>query len=316
MKISFEIERGKGALYELSRIDHVRKAEPILQYPFEMKSAWHKKDVLIMGLSRNSRLLRVLDDQERVTDIGNHGLVMPERLARTLAVGVGDTVLLKPLMGRITDEKHVRVTQVVPQFFGMYAYMNIDALSRVLDEPMAMNAALVKTEKGTAQEVIKTLKDVPGVASVELKSDTRASIDKTLAQSMWIINVMLIGFSGVIAFAIIYNVTLVSLAERERELASLRVLGFHTHEVGRILYNENFMLTLVGLGFGIPLGMLLGKLLVKVYDTDLYRMPFHLENRTFVLCIVLTVSFVLLANLAVRRRIRKINLVEALKAPE
>lgn len=314
--VSFETERDKAALNEVSRFDNVRRAEPLLRYPFELRSAWREKDVVIFGLQRDSHLYKVLDDDERVVDIGDRGLVLPERLANRLAVGLGDQVTLKPLMGRITDEKNVTVSQIVPQFFGVSAYMNIDALSRVLDEPLVMNAALLDIAPGKTEDVNRWLKDVPAVSAVEVKADVIANIDGTMKQSMWIMNVMIIGFAGVIAFAIIYNVTMVSLTERQRELASLRVLGFSRGEVSRVMYLENTVLSLMGVALGVPLGNVLTRWIAMFYDTDLYRMPFKPDPTTYLMGFALIAVFVLVANAAVGRRIHRIDLVEALKAPE
>lgn len=316
VKVSFITERGKEALYEAARFDHVREAEPLLQYPFEMRNGWRKKDVVVFGLPRDARLQKLVDSAEREVDVDERGLVLSKRLAQDLGVGPGDVVRLKPLMGRITKEKDVPVGRVVEQFFGASGYMNIEALSRVLDESYAVNAVLLRTEPGAERELTRKLKDVPGVAAAEVKLDSYESLVNTLAQSMWIMNTMIIVFAGVIAFAIIYNVTSVSLAERQRELASLRVLGFTNQEVGAILYNENFVTGVIGLMLGTPFGMLLSRGMVSAYDTDLYRFPFHIEPRTVLVANLLTIGFIVVSNLAVRHKIRRLDLVEVLKQRE
>src|SRR5690606_11118243 len=133
----------------------------------------------------------------------------------------------------------VAIRAVTEQYLGNSAYMNIDALSRLLDESFAMNAVLVRASPEGARAINTRLKDVATVAAVAIKADMLRSLQETLAMSMKIMNTMMVFFAGTIAFAIIYNVTMVSLAERERELASLRVLGFSLQEVGSILYREN-----------------------------------------------------------------------------
>ena len=316
MRVSLAAERGHDALQEVRRWDHVRRAEPMLQYPFEFRSEWHKKDVAITAVPRDAALMRLVDTSGRSVDVGDAGLVITERLASELDVRPGDEVTVKPLFGRITRKSRVPVSKVVRQYLGMSAYMNIDALSRILNEPFAMNAALLQTERGTEQTINRALKDIPGVTSVEIKQEAYESVAATLAASMQISAVFLALFSGIIAFAIIYNSTAVSLAERQRELASLRVMGFTTSEVGRIVYDENFLLSGVGLLIGFPFGMLMCKLIVMAYDTELYRMPYYIESSTFVTTGVMTVLFVILANLAVRRKIRTLDMVEVLKARE
>jgi len=210
----------------------------------------------------------------------------------------------------------VVVSQIVEQFFGMSAYMNIEALSRVLDEPFAMNAALVRTEGGAATRLNAELKDVPWVRSVEVREQSLENLEETIAQSMRIMSVTSVLFAGVIAFAIIYNVTTVSLAERQRELASLRVLGFTKSEVGRVLFDENLLTGAAGLVLGIPCGMLLVRGMMNAYATDLFRFPFYIDPDTYLIAGILTVGFILFANLAVRRRIHRLDLIETLKSRE
>lgn len=316
VKISFAVEHDKSALYETARLDYVRQAEPLLQYPFTLSAGWRSKDMVVIGLPRNAQLMRLLTDERELVDVGESGLVISDYLADDLGLEVGSLVTLKPLMGRITKEKQVPVSQIVSQYLGLAAYMNIHALSRVLDEPFAMNAALLRTEQGRERDLSSKLKDVAAVASVEIKSDSHRTLQDTLAQTMWIMGSFNLLFAGVIAFSVIYNVTLISLAERQRELASLRVLGFTTAEVGRIVYNENLLVSGIGLMLGIPFGIFVCRLMVYAYTNDLYRFPYHIEPRSFAIMVVLTILFVGIANLAVRRNIRRLDMVEVLKARE
>lgn len=322
MKVMFEAERGKNALYEATRWPHVRRVEPLLQYPFEVRSDWRKKDLGIVGLPRHAQLMRLTDTSGRRVDIGDSGLIISDRLAEELGVRPGSLVTLKSLTGRVTgggdEAKTMRVPigSVIRQYVGMAAYMNLDALSRLLDEPFAMNTALLRVDPNRIRDVTRHLKDITGVTAVEIKADAYASIQATLAESLRIMNSMLTIFAGVIAFAVIYNVTVVSVAERQRELASLRVMGFSTAEVGRIVYHENFFLSACGLSGGIPLGMVLCWWLIRAYDTDLYRLPFYIDSRTYVVTVLLTACFVVLANWAARRRIIRLDMVEVLKERE
>lgn len=316
VKISFYQELGKSALYDIVRMDHVDHAEPLLQYPFTIRSRWRKKDIPVIGLPRHGQLQVLTDAEHRPIDVGESGLILSDRVAEQLGVRLGDTVEIKPLMGRITDAATVIVSKIVTQYLGVSAYMNIEALSRILDEAFTANAVLVRTGKGMEEALSLDLKDVPAIAAVDIKMESYDNLMNTLSKNLAVLNTMLIFFSGVISFAIIYNVTTIALAERQRELASLRVLGFTRGEVGRIMYNENFMLGIIGIALGIPFGIGLSLILFQVYDNDLYRFPFHIDRETYVLAVAATLSFVLLANLAVRRKIHTLDLVEVLKARE
>ena len=316
VRVALQKEMDQTALRDLRRYAQVRTAEPMLQYPFRMKSAWREKETAIIGIPDDARLYRLLDLEGRPVSVGPGGLVLSDRLARDLGVGPGDTLTLEPMRGLVEKEREVAVRQVVSQYLGASAYMNIHALSRLVDEPFALNTVLLQTHAGEARDFSKELKDVRGVAAVELKEDMLENITRELQDSMAIMNAFLLAFSGIIAFAIIYNATIVSLEERKRELASLRVMGFSKAEVGAIVYKENFMLSAVGLVCGIPFGMSLCRLLVRAYDTELYRLPFHIEPSTYVWTVVMTVVFVCLANLAARRRVHLLDMVDVLKSRE
>lgn len=316
LKVSFQLEQGKQTYYDVLRFDHVRDAEPVLEYPFEIRNGWRKKDIIVTGLPRDADMQRLLDADGARIDVGEDGLSIDEHLAESLGIAIGDRVALKPLMGRVTKEREVVVRRIYRQFLGIGAYMNLDALSRLLDEPFVMNAALLRTEPGREADVNVALRDVAAVASIVSRDRAYQAVLDTLAQSMKVMNVMLVLFAGVIAFAVIYNVTSVSLAERQRELASLRVIGLTVSEVGRIMYVENFVLGALGLIAGFPCGLALCRLLIRAYDSDLYRLPFHIEPRTLVITTVLTIAFIITANLAVSVKVRRLDLVEVLKERE
>lgn len=316
VKISFMLERGKAAMHEAARLDYVREAEPVLEYPFELKTDWRSKDILIMGVLRDSDLRKLMDTDGNEVDVGEHGLILSTGLAESLRLNVGDDVVLKPLMGRITDEKTVRISKIVEQFFGSTGYMNIEALSKVLDEPFAMNGALLRTEPGMERSLHDELKDVPLVSSVEIKADSLKSIMDTLAESMWVMSIAGVLFAGVISFAVIYNVTLVSLSERERELASLRVMGFTKQEVGSILYYENLLTGVLGILLGLPAGYAMVYGMASAYENELFRFPVYVEPNSFAIAAAISVCFVAIANFAVRHKIHGLDMVETLKARE
>jgi putative ABC transport system permease protein len=251
-----------------------------------------------------------------VIDIGEDGLVLSQKLAEMLDLKIGDIVEMEPMMGRVTRKRSVKVTKIVQQYFGASGYMNIEALSRVLDEPFAMNAVLLTTEPGKERSLNHELEDIPLVASISIKNDTIDSMANTMEQQMNVMSFVTIIFAGLIAFSIIYNITSVSLSERERELASLRVMGFTKKEVGRLLYHENIIMGILGILIGVPLGILLCRGLVTAFDTEMIRLPFYLSPRTFMVSISCTILFVFISNLAIRHKINNLDLVETLKERE
>jgi len=316
VRVAFHTERGQDAYFDVRRFPHVRAAEPVLEYPFTLKTGWREKDVLVTGVRPGDRMVGLETIEGRPVEVGDNGLVITQRIADTLRLRPGDALIMEPLLGKVGRETTVCVRDVAQQYLGMGAYMNLRALSRILDEPFAVNSVLLRVEPEGEAALSRYLKDVPAVASVEIKDKSQRQIEETLAQSMAISNLFLSLFAGVIAFAIIYNTTAISLTERTRELASLRVLGFTLGEIRRIVFGQNVLLASAGLALGIPLGTLLCRWLVLAYQTDMYRLPFHITRGTFVITAFSIAVFVFIANMASRRRIGRLDMVEVLKRSE
>jgi len=316
LKVTFESERGAEAIGDLRRLDRVRRVEPLFEYPFEVHAGWRKKELLITGLRPDTQMLRLLDTDNRPIELRGDGLIVTERTARELGLHTGDRVVLKPMVGKVKKERIVTVRPPVRQYLGMGAYMNLDALSRLMDENLVVNAALLRIDRGTEQRLTRELKDIPGIAAVGIKEEALRSFEKTLAASMYIMNAILLTFAGVIAFAIIYNATAITITERSHELAALRVLGFTLPEVGRIVFRENWLLSAAGVAAGVPLGLGACRLIILAYNTDLYRLPFSIRNQTLVFTVLSIGVFVALANLTARRRLARLDMVEVLKQRE
>lgn len=316
MKVTFIIERGEGAIRDLRQMKHVRAVEPLFEYPFEVRTRWREKELLITGVPADSKMYRLTDTEGRPVDLSGTTLVLNERTAKQLGVTAGDTVEIEPMIGKVDKVRTVTVGRPVKLYLGMGAYMNLDALSRLMNEDLVANAAMLRVDRGTERIISRELKDVPAIASVGIQGDFVKAFDETLAESMAIMNGILITFAFVIAFAIIYNTTAITLTERSRELASLRVLGFTLPEVRQIVFDETWVLAIFGAGFGVLVGLLLCKWLVMAFNTELYRLPFYIDNMTLVASVVTVLLFVALTNLLARRRIRKLDMVEVLKSRE
>jgi putative ABC transport system permease protein len=110
--------------------------------------------------------------------------------------------------------------------------------------------------------------------------------------------------------------TTVSISERQRELASLRVVGLSSSEVAGIVFNENLLIAFVGIGLGIPAGVLTGKLIFGFYNTDLYRFPAIIYPLSIFVAAVVAFVFVLIANWFSYRKIEKLDMVQVLKTRE
>jgi putative ABC transport system permease protein len=154
------------------------------------------------------------------------------------------------------------------------------------------------------------------VASIVSQERAIASFYETSARSMLTFTFVLSFFAGIIAFGVVYNSARIALSERDRELASLRVLGFTRGEVAYILLGELAVLTLLAIPFGFLLGALMSVGVVESLQTDLYQFPVVLGRGTFGLAATVVLTAPTLSALIIRRRLQRLDLIGVLKTRE
>ncbi|MFH1422171.1 MAG: FtsX-like permease family protein, partial [Planctomycetota bacterium] len=315
VKVYFSSERDVSSARELAHLREVKRAEPVLEVPVEIRNGWRKKSLSITGIEKNGELHRVLDVGSRRVRVPEKGVLLEKRIADFLGVKVGDTVKVKPLIGR-KKEKELIVSSVTEGYLGLSAYMEIGTLSWLLGERKVATSALLSIDKEQAHSLEKKLKDYPAVASIQPKESLIKAFDDTLKSAMYIAVIQLLIFAGLISFSIIFTMTSVSIAERERELASLRVIGLSVSEVAAIVFNENFFLALTGIVIGLPLSAAAGRMIIGFYDTDMYRFPSAIEPESYFITAVVAFIFVMLSNWFCYKKISKLDMVGVLKTRE
>jgi putative ABC transport system permease protein len=257
----------------------------------------------------------LLDEDRRHIPVPGDGLLLSRKLAEMLDLTVGDLVEVRVQIGR-RPRVHARVERLVDDYLGVWAYADHRVLSRWIGEDDVIDGALLRVDPDRLDEVGGALKQVPAVSAVALRRDTLDSLERSIGESQAIMYGVLILFAGILAFGVTYNTARISLAERQRELGSMRVLGYSTREVAALLTGENLLLAGLGVVPGTALGVLFAWLLSRSFETDLYRWPFVMRPGTAVQAVVAVLAFALLANLLVVTRMRRMDLVEVLKARE
>ena len=315
VRINFSDEKTTQSCWELEHLSHVHDSEPILEVPVELRKGWRKKSLAITGLRRGSKMRKVIDLERGQVEVPENGIMIGKRVSEILSVKLGDVLEVKPLIGR-KKGKRVFVTGIVEGYFGLTAFMEIGSLSRLLGEREVANGALLAIERGSVKNLEKTVKDYPAVASILSKSRQINAFEETIQSSMYISTITLLIFAGLISFSVIFTMTTVSISERQREFASLKVIGLSTSEVAGIVFNENLFIALIGIGLGIPAGMLAGKLVFSFYNTDLYRFPAIIYPFSIFIAAVVAFVFVLVANWFSYKKIEKLDMVQVLKTRE
>ena len=313
--VNFVLPASGRSLHEISRLPGVLYAEPTRAVPARLRSTHRSRIVSIQGLVADPQLNRVVDVVGGAMRLPAAGMVLSLKLAEVLGARVGDDILVEVLDGRRRVQP-VRVSGIVEEYMGTAAYMEIEALRRVAGEGDSLTGAFLSIDAAAADALYATLKAIPAVAGVSLKRTAIESFNKTLADTFYVMIFFNLMFSGVIAGGVVYNAARVSLSERSRELASLRVLGFTRGEISFILLGELAVVTLMAIPIGMLLGYTFAGLLVAAFNTELYRFPLVVTPRTFAFAAASVLVAAVLSGLAVRRRLDHLDLVAVLKTRE
>lgn len=303
------------AYFELRNLEGVTYAEPFRSVAVRLHHGYRSYRTGIQGRVQGSVVRRLLDTDFNVMRLPPDGLVLSDNLARVLGVEVGDRVQVEMLEGRRL-QKELRVEQVVRQYFGLSAYMDIDALTRFAQEPNTISGAYLVIDGRYRDELIDRLRERPRVAGVTVRETTINNFYESMAGNWLIIAFFISLFAGATAFSVIYNNARIALSERSRELASLRILGLTRGEISYILIGELVLLAFLAIPVGFVLGWWLTAYIVQAMQTELYTLPMIVEPGTYAFAALIVIASTLVSALLVRRRLNRLDLIAVLKTRE
>ncbi len=313
--LSLSNERAADVVSAIRSLPGVLRAEPFRTTSVRMIRGHRKLELAISALPETGDLARVLTDRGTPVKPPGAGLLIPERVAGKLDLKPGDKVQIELLQygGRIVEAP---VTAIVQSLIGLGAYMELTALNRLIGDGNRISGARVKIDANRVDDIYSTIKQTPAVASFTLLSAAKNRFREIIEQNVGIMLTVYVVLAVIITFGVVYNSARIQLAERARELASLRVLGFTRGEVSSILLTELGVI----IALAQPLGWLLGYgfawTVVSGFESDLFRIPFVFEPSTFARASLVVVVAGVVSALIARRRIDKLDLVSVLKTRE
>lgn len=306
--IDFAKPMNQSVISDLKHLTDIKKIEPKLEYPFELKNGWRKKSVSVIGIPRNTSLYEFRDLNDKKVKLPERGFFVTEGLANLLDVKKGDSVTIKNFIpGK--EDVHVKVDGIVKQYLGVNAFMDIEAMQDLLVDKEMITGAYITT----GADVKDDLKDVKNIAAVRSTKEVQNAFLEYL-DTMIVATRLYLLFGGILGFAIIYNSTIIGISERNMEFASLRVLGFDKSDIYRMINRENTLMTGFAIFLGIPLGMSMIKGLAQSFSSDVITLPFIATPKLFIYAAIATIFFVAVAQLAARKKIYNLNFIDALKS--
>jgi putative ABC transport system permease protein len=299
----------------LQHLPGVLAAEPFRYAAVRLHFGPHQRQIAIQGLPAGGRHNRVLDAASQHIPLPAQGLVLSSKLAEVLGARLGDELQVEVLEGRRLF-RTVPLVGLAEDFAGIAAYMDIHALNRLLGEGDLITGASFKVDKLRWSAFLLALKGIPRVNWVAVKESLRSNFRQTTAASINLLQSIYLTFATIVAFGVVYNNARISLAERARELATLRVIGFSRREVGTVLVTELVLLALIAVPIGLLLGTGFATAILKAVNTETVRLPLVLTARNYALAVLTVTVASIFSALLVLRRLHQLNLVSALKAPE
>ncbi len=249
-------------------------------------------------------------------ELTDDGGIISEKTAKLLGVKQGDTIEIKD---EEKGNKQVKVTQICENYMGHYIYFTPACYEEVYGEEPEYNSILFEVEDSDVnadlEKIGRNLLKQDGALSVSYTHDIEKQLDDML-RSLNLVIVVLIISAGMLAFVVLYNLNTVNIAERKRELATLKVLGFYNMEVAEYVYRENILLTFFGAVVGAVLGRFLHLFIIETVEVDSAMFGRNINMPSYIYSLILTVTFSMLINGVMYFKLKKIDMVESLKSIE
>ena len=315
--ISLKDDLDYGAFIESKRFPGITHAEPVFSVPCTFSNRNHHKKGVITGLVPHARLTIPRNAQGNAVSVPVSGILMARRLADYLEVQEGQSICFVPVKGD-KNRYRVKVVRIIDSMIGLSVYANYHYLNSLVGESSAVSEIQMKADQTAPekQSFFRQLKTIPKLQSLSELKVQKKIVSKQFTGAMQGMAFMMILFAAVIFFGSILNGTLISIAERHREIATFRVLGYQSLEVGTIFLRENIVVNMIGAVAGLPLGYILLVGMMSQFSNDAYSMPSVVYPPTWLWTVLLALLFVLCAHWIVQKDISKMDWSQALSMKE
>ena len=254
---------------------------------------------------------RITGETYELTD---EGAAISEKTASLLGLKVGDMIPLK----KGDKEYKVRVAVITENYMSHYLYMTPRVYEQTFGEmPEYENIVFTMQEdcKDDLEMAGTRILANPGALSISYTSSLASQVDRMLSTLDAVILVLIVS-AGMLAFVVLYNLNNINITERQRELATLKVLGFYDGEVSQYVLRENVILTVLGIMFGAVFGILIHRYVITTVEVDAVMFGRNIKPLSFLYSGILTSIFSIVVNGVMHFKLKTIDMVESLKSVE
>lgn len=313
--VTFTQPMSDKTILEMQRIPGVIEVEPVRITDAVLRNGVNTYRGAVNGLVAAPRLNRPVNRQMEPIYMREDGIILSTGLADILDIAPGETLTVEVREGR-QPVLQIPVAAVAETLLGSPSYIEIGTLNRFLREPNRVTGAYLRVDGARADEIYRGLKDMPAVAGVSLKADARAAFQELADTGAGAMRYVMAVIAGVITFGIVYNAARIAQAERARDLASMRVLGFTKGETAFVLLGELAVVTLLALPIGSVMGYYLSFAVSAGFSTDLYQVRAIFTPASFGTAALTVILAATASAWLVKRDIDRADLVAALKMRE
>ena len=286
----------------------------------DVKSASGKKTLYLMVPSDNEKIEDFLSfhsrtNKDEVYSLKKDEVILTEKMASLLNVKVGDELTIED---EDRGDQTVTVGAICENYMSHYLYLSPEKYEELYGVPSEYNTIIYSVKDGKDDQIEKIgtkLLSMDGVLNVSYTSSIEGRLDDML-RSLNLVIVVLIVSAGMLAFVVLYNLNNINITERQRELATLKVLGFYDGEVASYVYRENILLTIIGSVVGMVLGNLLHRYIILTVEVEEAMFGRQIHWQSYLYSFLFTVAFSLFVNWVMFYKLKKIDMVESLKSVE
>jgi len=313
VSLGFAEMQAAGVLHDIDRLPGVVASEPYRMEGVTFVSRQHRVEEGLVGLARGAVLNRLIGRDQRPIAAPAEGVLLSRSLAAKLEARPGDTIGVEQTTGRRV-RAGVRVAGVIEPMVGSSAYMDFDALGRLMRDPGRIGGAYIRLDPAAYAAFTSRLKRTPALMGASFLRLAERSMRTNFNEHMGLMTAIYSSFAAIMAGGIAFSAARVTLAEQQRDLATLRVLGFTRLEVSYVLVGEILALALAGVPFGVAFGTAMAVWLTHLFSTETFAFPFVFNPSGYAFAIAFTLGCVLVAALVVRQSVDRLDMVGVLKA--
>lgn len=247
-------------------------------------------------------------------EIPDEGVIINEKLGKLLGVSIGDTITFKD---ENNNPHEVKVKEIAENYLMHSMYMSPSYYEKAFGKKAIYNTDLINFDKSkiNEDEISSKLMECKDVVNVTMTSQIEKTT-KESAANMNIVMLVIILSAGSLAFVVLYNLNNINVSERIRELSTIKVLGFFDDEVTMYILRENIILTLLGILSGSVLGKILHAFIIRTSETDTMMMYPKIHISSYIFSALITILFTVIVMILMHVKLRKVNMIDALKSNE